>query len=326
MMDNPYLKFKNDDLRESKVLAEALNISAIDFLKIQDWFDQLLLYHQELTNDREDQLKAEKELETNFQELISSEIEKDSYKYILPKLLHYNNEFHGAFLRSLYVARLGALLRNNLIPSFVKDKMITYSPEDYFHITVYLKHNYFISPNSNFLEDIIKIEQSRSILKKATMEVKLSTLKNILDIINQKTFHHDVICFKKILKLVTANDTGLMDYLKNYKVENNQCCYKNISDILNFGISADLWKDFEIKVQLIHFFDTSRGAKTTSSWLTKLDELTIRVGSSKLFQLAKAVLKNENCKSHKFDYGVQWSDDTAKRFLKSAQWIKDSLK
>ena len=176
------------------------------------------------------------------------------------------------------------------------------------------------------MEDILKIEQSRSILEKATVEVKLSTLKNILDIINQKTFHHDVICFKKILKLVTANDTGLMDYLKNYKAENNQCCYKNISDILNFGMSADLWKDFEIKVQLIHFFDTSRGAKTTSSWLKKLDELTIRVGSSKLFQLAKAVLKNENCKRHKFDYGVQWSDDTAKRFLKSAQWIKDSLK
>lgn len=323
MTDNPYLKFKDDDLKESKVLAEALNISESDFLKIQDWFDQLLLYHQELTSDKEEQFNAEKNLENSFHELISSEIEKNSYKYILPKLLHYNNEFNGAFLRSLYVARLGALFGNNLIPNFVNDKMITYSPEDYFHITVYLKHNYFVSPNSNFLEGIIKIEQSRSIFKKATVEVKLSTLKNILEIINQISFHHDVICFKKILKLVSPKDILLIDYLKKFKVANNQCCYRIINRIMNLEIVENSWDDFEIKVQLIHFFDTARGANPSSSWLKKLDELTVRVGSSKLLQTANTVLDNNNCTDHKIDYGVQWSDDTAKRFLKSAQWIKD---
>ncbi|STD07601.1 Uncharacterised protein [Chryseobacterium carnipullorum] len=42
-------------------------------------------------------------------------------------------------------------------------------------------------------------------------------------------------------------------------------------------------------------------------------------------EIVHAVLKNENCRIYEFDYGAQWGDDTAKRFLKSAQWIKDIL-
>lgn len=323
--NNSYLTLKHDDLAKSKVLAGALNISEDDFEKIQLWFETLLLKHEEICSDKVDQFDAEKELENKFNKLISSEIERKSYKYVLTKLLHYNNVFNDNFLSPLYVARLGFLLRDTLIPQFVNDNMIVYSPEDYFDTTVYLKENYFVSPNSNFLEDILKIEHVRGIFKQGNVEVKLSTLKNILHIISQKTFHHDIKCFKKILKLVSANDSGLIDYLKNYKVENNQCCYKIIADILNFGIEADLWKDLEIKVKLINFFDTGRGANATSSWLKKLDELNVRVGSSKLLQLANKILENENCKDHKFDYGLQWSDDTAKRFLKSAQWLKELL-
>lgn len=95
--------------------------------------------HQQATSNKEQQLKTEKELETCFNEMISSEIERKSYKYVLPKLLNYNNEFNSAFLRSLYVTRLGALLRENLITKLVHDKKIVYSPEVFFHITIYLK-------------------------------------------------------------------------------------------------------------------------------------------------------------------------------------------
>lgn len=44
-----------------------------------------------------------------------------------------------------------------------------------------------------------------------------------------------------------------------------------------------------------------------------------------LLQILHTVLKNENCKIYEFDYEARWNDDTAKRFLKSAQWIKDIL-
>lgn len=44
-----------------------------------------------------------------------------------------------------------------------------------------------------------------------------------------------------------------------------------------------------------------------------------------LSQIVHAVLKNENCKIYVFDYGAQWSDDTAKRFFKSAVWINGNL-
>ncbi|STD07604.1 hypothetical protein [Chryseobacterium carnipullorum] len=258
MTNNSYLTFKNDELAKSKILAKELNISETDFINIQFWFDLLLLKHEEATSNHDEQLKVEKELETKFNEIISSEIERKSYLYILPKLLHYNNVFNDAFLRSLYVSRLGALLRDNLIPKLVNDKTIVYSPEDFFHVTVYLKDNYFVSPNSNFLEDILKIENVRGIFKQATIKVKFETLKNILHIIYQKTYHHDIICFKKILKLVSETDSELIGYLKNFQVENKQGCYKIIKDILNLDLFKDNWNDFEIKVQLISFFRYSQ--------------------------------------------------------------------
>lgn len=248
-----------------------------------------------------------------------------SYKYILPKLLNYNNEFNGAFLRSLYVARLGALLRDNLISKLVNDKMTVYSPEDFFHTTVYLKENYFISPNSNFLEDILKLEHIRGILTHATINEKFSILKNILHIVQQKTFHHDIICFKKILKLVSPEDVALVDHLKKFQVENQQGCYKILNAIFNLEIAEDDWDDFEIKVQLINFFDTGRGANPSAGWKKKFQALSGTIDSKKLLLTANTVLKNDNCKNFEFDYGAQWGDDTAKRFLKSAQWIRDIL-
>ncbi|KXH84902.1 hypothetical protein [Chryseobacterium kwangjuense] len=324
-MNDAYITFKNNELAKSKDLAEALKISESDFIKTQKWFDLLLLRHKEANSNREEQLETEKELEFKFYELTSSEIERKSYKYILSKLLNYNNEFNGAFLRSLYIARLGALLRDNLIPKFVNDKMIVYSPEDFFHTTVYLRENYFVSPNSNFLEDILKAEHVRGILKQATVKVRFSILKNILHIIHQKTFHHDIICFKKILKLVSSDDVALIDYLKQFKVLNDQGCYKIIHDTLNLPIAENAWEDFERKVQLINFFDTGRGANPTASWNKKFAELSGTIGNSSLLKAASIVLENENCKNYEFDYGAVWGDDTAKRFLKSAQWIKDML-
>ncbi|WP_312296989.1 hypothetical protein [Chryseobacterium sp.] len=324
-MDEKYLIFKKDELAKSRILARELAISESDFINIQNWFDLLLFKHEEATSDRDEQLKTEKDLEIAFNELISSEIERKSYKYILPKLLNYNNEFNGAFLRSLYVARLGALLRDNLISKFVHDKMTVYSPADFFHTTVYLKDNYFISPNSNFLEDILKIEHVRGILIQATINEKFSILKNILHIIQQKTFHHDIICFKKILKLVSPKDVALVDYLKKFQVGNQQGCYRILNDIFNLEIAEDDWNDFEIKVQLINFFDTGRGANPSAGWKKKFQELSETIDSKKLLLTANTVFKNDNCKNFEFDYGAQWGDDTAKRFLKSAQWIRAIL-
>ncbi|AZB17475.1 hypothetical protein EG352_06695 [Chryseobacterium indologenes] len=325
MMDDKYLIFKKDELAKSRILAKELAISEGDFINIQNWFDLLLLKHKESSSDREEQLKTEQELVIQFNELISSEIERKSYKYILPKLLHYNNVFNDAFLRSLYVARLGALLRDNLISKFVNDKMIVYSPKDFFHVTVYLRENYFVSPNSNFLEDILKIEHVRGILTQATINEKFSILKNIVHIIQQKTFHHDIICFKKILKLVSPEDVALVDYLKKFQVENRQGCYKILNAIFNLEIAEDDWDDFKIKVQLINFFDTGRGANPSGAWKKKFQELSGTIDSKKLLLTANTVLKNDNCKNFEFDYGAQWGDDTAKRFLKSAQWIRDIL-
>ncbi|WP_286751696.1 MULTISPECIES: hypothetical protein [Sphingobacterium] len=321
-MNDQYTIFKNDELVKSRILAQELNISNDDFEKIQCWFDLLLWHHEQLTSNTEEQFNTEKKLEILFNEIVSSEIESASHKYILPKLLHYNNAFNGAFLRSLYIARLGSLLQNNLIPKFVDDKNIVFSAEDFLHTSEYLKYNYFVSPNSNFLEDILKIQHVRGIFKRASPRLKFETVKNISLIISQIEYHHNIICFKKILKLVTEKDNELIDYLKEFQVENRQGCYKIISDILSLYLSENIWNDFEIKVALIHFLDTGRGTNPSASWNKKLQELCVSIGASKLLQISSYILDNDNCKNYNFPDGLQWSDDTAKRFLKSAKWIK----
>lgn len=325
MTNNPYQTFKKDELAKSKILAGKLTVPEHDFIKIQNWFDLLLLKHRELSSNREEQLDAEKDLELKFYELLSSEIERKSYKYILPKLLYYNNEFHGAFLRSLYVARIGALLADNLISRLVNDRIIVYSAEDFLHVTDYLRDHYFVSPNSNLLEDTLKIESVRSILKHAPIEIKSETLKNILHIIYQKTFHHDIVCFKKILKLISPADRELIDYLKEFQVENGQGCYSIIHEILNLNLLQDDWEDFELKFQLINFLDSGRGSKPSSSWSKKFQDLSVIIDKRKFLEITDSILKNENCKTYEFDYGAVWSDDVVKRFLKSAGWINQSI-
>ncbi|MDR4952243.1 hypothetical protein REB14_08670 [Chryseobacterium sp. ES2] len=325
MTNNPYWIFKKDELEKSTILANELNISKSDFMSIQTWFELLLLKHQEASSNKDEQLKTEAELETKFNELISSKITRKSYKYILPKLLNYNNVFNDAFLRSLYVARIGALLRDNLISKLVKDRMIVYSPEDFLYVTVYLRENYFISPNSNFLEDILKIENVRGIIGQGSAGTKLETLKNILYIVSQKDFHHDIICFKKILKLVLATDVELIHYLKGFQVVNNQGCYKIINDIFNLQISEDQWKDFEIKVRLIHFFDSARSANPTHAWNRKFQEVSSSIDENELLLVVETVMRNEDSCIYRFDYGAEWGDDVSKRFLKSSKWIKEIL-
>ncbi|MFN3328846.1 MAG: hypothetical protein ACK40U_08360, partial [Fervidobacterium pennivorans] len=76
------LTFKNDELAKSKILAKELNISESDFINIQFWFNLLLLKHQEATSNHDEQLKVEKELETKFNEMISSEIERQRQETI----------------------------------------------------------------------------------------------------------------------------------------------------------------------------------------------------------------------------------------------------
>ncbi|WP_426478144.1 hypothetical protein ACP3T3_01290 [Chryseobacterium sp. CBSDS_008] len=323
MTNNPYWIFKNNEIAKSIILARELNISETDFNKIQHWFDLLLLKHEEATSDVEMQRDIADELEIQFNELIASEIARKNYKYILTKLLNYNNVFNDSFLKSLYVARIGALLRDNLIPKLVKDKMIVYSPEDFLHVTIYLRDNYFISPSSNFLEDILKIETVRGIIKEASVSIKLEVLKNILHIIYQKSFHHDIICFKKILKLVSLADVELIGYLKGFRVENKQGCYKIINDILNLKIREDIWDDFKIKIQLINFFDAARSANPSPAWNRKLQEVSVIIEENKLLEIVQVVLGNDNFRTYEVDYGAEWSDDVSKRFLKSAKWIKE---
>lgn len=319
-MDDNYLVFRNDDLLKSKKLAEKLNIFSKDIDKIQIWFDLLLLKHQQC-DDFNEQVVAEKILENKFLELISSEIEEKSCKYILPKLLNYNNIFHGAFLKSLFIPRLSFLLRENLIPKLIEN--VKYNSEEFLSLTTYLKNNFFVSPNSNLIESVLLIEKKNKILFQKKSELNLDIIKNILNVIKEKGFHHDIISFRKILKKIDKNNLDEITFLKEFSVENNQGCYLIISALMNQKYIENNDTDFEIKIQLLDFLDSARGAKPKESWCNKFSEIQTKLQDKDISQLVHLIKKNSRYAQYILNDGSIWTDDVATRFIKSANWIEE---
>jgi len=63
-------------------------------------------------------------------------------------------------LKSAYVARLTYLLYGNLIPQFINVIKPKYSIVEFISLSEYLKSNFFVSPNGELLENILKLEKS----------------------------------------------------------------------------------------------------------------------------------------------------------------------
>jgi len=316
-----YDKFRQNDIEKSKILALKLEIPEKDIGKIEHWFERLLSEHEK-ADYLKDNLKTETELECQFAELCLK-TEPQSNKYILVKLLNYNNIFQSGFLKSTHIARLTYLLYGNLIPRFINVVKPKYSVVEFIYLSEYLKYNFFVSPNGELLENILIIEKSNKIFQKATIKQRLELTANLIHIIKENEFHHSLICFKKLLNLLTTEDKNVIEFLKNFKVNNNQGCYSIINKILNLVIHNDLWIDFEFKKELIHFFDTAKGAKPNEKWLIKLAQLNSKIGSGNIRTIADEVSGFVNKDNHYFNETSYWSDNIAKRFLKSAKWIKE---
>ncbi len=315
-----YQLFEKDDLLHSKQLADELKVCKDDFDEINNWFKILLENHR---NQRvfDKQLEVEKTLFHNFEEILTK-IDLQGQKYILPKLLKYNNIISGDFLRSLYIARLGYLLKNTLISLFLTQIKPKYSVVEFISILNYLKNNFQISPNGDLLENIFKIEKLNRVFKKALPEQRLVITMNITHIIKEIEFHHDINCYKKILFLLNEEDTRTIEYLKKFEVLNNQGCYFVLNELLNTELQSDVWSDFNIKRTLIKILDKARGAKPNEKWIADIDKVKEKISEKELLRIADKIIDNEGKKSYYFNSTASWSDDVMKRFLKSANWIK----
>ena len=314
-MKNKYEVFWEREQEKSLDFLRSLALKKEDVLQIDNWFFSYLEFHSK-SHSFKDGMKYENKLRQNF---YFSESGKQSDKYVLGKLIKYYNISMSGYLKGLLVARLDVLL-GDLIREYI-GKKISYFPAEFIALTRYLESS-VISPNGDLIENILKIESINRICTKATISERSDILMNVLKINANKGFHHDIKCYKKVLNLIEENDMQLINHIYKYKVVNDQGCYQIIKMIFDFDIFTDKCRDFNIKRALIICFDFSSGSTPKENWRKKAEDITKKVELKKLSLLCDEILNHEGLKNYYFT-NTYWSDDVAKRLIKSAKWIKE---
>lgn len=314
-MNKQYQDFRDDDLLKSNELAAFFKIENDDKINIEKWFGDLL--HQHSKNY--DSNKIYKNTKESL--FLLSETKTNNLKFIIPKLINYRNIINSGHFKSTVISGYDFLLQDDIIIHLLKSKKIKLEPQDFLTVTNYLKHNYFVSPNGELLKNIFLLERENNILRKSDVETRNKIVTNILNIIKETSFHHDIIHFKKIVTLLNKNDIETIKYLKKYRVDNQQGCYTLLNFVLNYKVKEDVWLDFEIKSEIINLLDYAKGSMPDKTWISKLNEINLKTEKLNIFSLAKDILKFDHLKNYNLDKSTTWSDDIVKRFLKSSEWI-----
>ena len=305
--------FFNDDKAKSQILATALLISQEEFKAVQDWFLLLLQRLCKLEFDNGHIIIDEL---TICLEKTSTNLSLNANKLILAKLVYYNNIIQSGYLQSSVFGIMTKFL-NDEIEQRMAGADFTF--EEFTALSEYLKHNFYVSPNGDLLENLIKIEKRNKIFAKANDEEKLAIIKNLLQIIDDIEFHHDIVIFKKILDFIKINDEKTIYYVKNFIPKNQQGCYLITNKILNLAHSEG---KFDLCVKALKWLDSARGKEPSKGWLNNFNELKNELGKEILNEVTNEILKLESLAYHDFG-SYSWPDDVMKRFIKSAEWIKE---
>ena len=70
------------------------------------------------------------------------------------------------------------------------------------------------------------------------------------------------------------------------------------------------------------WLDSARGKEPSKGWLNNFNELKNELGKEILNEVTNEILKLESLAYHDFG-SYSWPDDVMKRFIKSAEWIKE---
>jgi len=305
--------FFNEDKAKSQILATALLVSQEEFKAVQDWF---LLLLQKLCKLEFDNGHIIIDELTICLEKTSANLSLNANKLILAKFIYYNNIIQSGYLQSSVFGIMTKFL-NDEIEQRMAGADFTFT--EFTALSEYLKHNFYVSPNGDLLENLIKIEKRNKIFAKANDEEKLAIIKNLLQIIDDTEFHHDIVIFKKILDFIKISDEKTIYYIKNFIPKNQQGCYLITNKILNLAYSEG---KFDLCVKALKWLDSARGKEPSKGWLSNFNELKNELGKEVLQEIADEILKLESLTYHDFG-SYSWPDDVIKRFIKSAEWIKE---
>lgn len=314
-----YARFRADDLEKSQILAQNLQISSEESQKIENWFAEMLEYHEKFNNHRvnfdKEETEKTKDLTQKFQNL-KANLSANALKYATTKAICYRNIFDSTALKSVSNGGIFMAMLSNIISESVENQKIT--PKDLVFISDYLRENLKVSPNGDIDENILEIEKKNKISKKWQTVERQAIVKNLLRIIQQKNYHHSIVFFKKVLSFIQKEDIEIQELVKNFEVENKQGCYQIIHKIFQFPLNADTWQDFSLKIEFLQLLDTANGTSPKEAWLKKHALLSEKIGKNTLYEVALAVSSMAN---HQYDPATGWKDEVVTRFLKASEWI-----
>lgn len=320
-----YSIFRADDLQKSQILAENLQISSQESQKIENWFGEVLDFHEKLDffdenmeylpNSYQKLEEFEQKLSQSYEKLLS-EITEESLSYLMTKSIYYYNIFQtNALKNSTTMGTFCGILRKAF---YFNHQKINILPKELVFISDYLRESLEVSPNGDIDENILEIEKKNKISKKWQKAERQTIVKNLLRIIQQKNYHHSLVFFKKVLNFIQKEDVEIQTFVKNFEVENKQGCYQMIHAVFQLSLRDDTWEDFLLKMEILQLLDTANGASPKESWLKKYTQLAEKIGEKQLNKIAELI---SSMKHYQYYEVTGWKDEVATRFLKASVWI-----
>ena len=204
-----YIKFLSDDEEKSKILASALNVPQAEFDAVWSWFLILLQRQSKLDIFGDDVIK---DLASRLETLAAS-LSQSARNFVLAKLIYYNNIIQSGHLNSAVCGIMSKFLYDE-IKRRISEASFCFA--EFTALTRYIKHNLYVSPNGYLLENALKIEKQNKIFARADDEAKLEIIQNLLCIIDDKEFQHDIAVFKKLACEVKDGDERGVRLFKNF--------------------------------------------------------------------------------------------------------------
>lgn len=302
--------YRNMEIGQANNFAISFELEKEEFEVIDNWVESWseLNIKNDTGNDQSDNFSTA----YNVLEKILYHLNESSLKYLLGRLIKIYYLMWGAVFSS---GVDGSTLKIRHFIDEAFSRRPVFSLIEYTSFLAYLKGTP-VNPNSDIFDYIWKIEKQSKFFSSADFFMRNKALKYLLDLNGERGFHHNIKDFKKILGHIKSDNTDIINYLSNYKVNNNQGCYQVINYVFRDNKNK-MNSTFEIKKDYINWLDNAVGSSPKKPWLDKLANIQREQTEGELIKITRWILNNTHLE---IEQSTGWIDDVYKRFQKSSEW------
>lgn len=307
---NDLESYRNMEIGQANNFAISFELEKEEFEVIDNWVESWIELNikNDTGNDQRDNFSTA----YNVLEKILYHLNESSLKYLLGRLIKIYDLMWGAVFSS---GVDGSTLKIRHFIDEAFSRRPVFSLIEYTSFLAYLKGTP-VNPNSDIFDYIWKIEKQSKFFSSADFFMRNKALKYLLDLNGERGFHHNIKDFKKILGHIKSDNTDIINYLSNYKVNNNQGCYQVINYVFRDNKNK-MNSTFEIKKDYINWLDNAVGSSPKKPWLDKLANIQREQTEGELIKITRWILNNTHLE---IEQSTGWIDDVYKRFQKSSEW------